>query len=120
VNNRIGLPRHGSRVDNLGHAGEQRPKVVRGHGSTAVQFDIRLDSDTLGGRVNVDGEPTNRARLNESIHSTLDGARRQTHDIANIGIARARILTELLDYSLVGCVHSTTLGDFLRGLPLLR
>jgi hypothetical protein len=26
----------------------------------------------------------------------------------------------LLDYSLVGCVHSTTLGDLLRGLPLLR
>jgi hypothetical protein len=120
VNNRVGLTRYRSRIDDLGNAVEQRPKVIGGHGTSAIQFDVRLDSDTLGGGVDIHREAANRTRLNESINSTFDGARRKADDITDVGVARARIVTELLDYSLVSCVHRTILGDFLRRAPLWR
>ena len=114
MHNRIGLSGHRSGIDHFRDAVQEFPQIIRRHRPATIQFNVCLDSDAFRGRVDVDGETTDGPRVNETVHASLYSACRQTDNIADFGVSSARILAELLDNSLVSCVHAAILGGSVR------
>ncbi len=93
---------------------EEFPKIIGRNCPATIQFNVGLNAYAFSSRVDVDSESADGSRINETIDPSLYGARRQTYNIANFGVSSARILAELLDYSLVSCVHAAILGGLVR------
>jgi hypothetical protein len=110
------LPGDGTRVDNLGDGLKDCLEFLGRYRSAAVELNVCFDTDAFGRWVDLHGEPADCARFNESIDAPFDGTRGKANNVANVGVSRARIVSQLLNNSTVCCVHSVILRDVERQL----